>query len=142
MNYISNQKRQTKKEHNISNKLLYGTWGCLNRWYVLCLTCYKYVVIFHLFSLLCQRRLSFWKYRKKCSYFKNICQIANLIEKKVSSFFIAYCYFFRKENINFSEVALVAVHCNCMIGCNMIARISALKYCQYYSGYLFACWKR
>ena len=35
-----------------------------------------------------------------------------------------YCtlLFPRKENIKFSEVAFVPVHCNCLIGCIVIAR--------------------
>ena len=31
-------------------------------------------------------------------------------------------FFFNKENIKFSEVALVVVHCNCLIGCIMNVR--------------------
>ena len=37
---------------------------------------------FHLFSLLCQRSSSFWKYRKRCRYFENPYHHAKIADKK------------------------------------------------------------
>ena len=48
-----------------------------------------------------------------------------MVEKKRINFSVSpYCtlLFFAKENIKFSEVALVAVHSNCLINCIMIVR--------------------
>ena len=90
------------------------------------------------FSLWCQRRSSCWKYRKWCSYVKNCYHHAKMIERKTINFLVRP-FVFQKF---FYEVALVAVYCNCLISCLMIAWISAVKYYQYYCGYLLACGKR
>ena len=98
-----------------------------------------------MFFVLCQRGSSCWKYRKWCSYFKNRYHHTKMVEKKTINVLVSpYCtlLFSRKENIKFSGVVLVAVHCNCLISYLMIAWIWALKYYQYYSGYLLACGKR
>ena len=100
------------------------------------------IITFDIFSLLCQRRSSCWKYRKLCSYSENHYHHKKMVEKNTIIFSVGpYCtlLFSRKENIKFSEVVLVAVHCNCLITCLMTAWISALKY---YSGYLLACGER
>ena len=68
-----------------------------------------------MFSLLCHRRSSCWKYWKWCSYFENRYHHPKVVEKKIINFSVSpYCtqLFSRKENIKSSEVALVAVHCN------------------------------
>ena len=78
-----------------------------------------------MFSMLCQRRSSCWKYRKWCSYFENPYHHPEIVDKKIIIFLVSpYCtlLFSRKEIIKFSEVALVSVHCNCLIRCIVIAR--------------------
>ena len=74
---------------------------------------------FHLFSLLRQRKPNCWKYRKWCRYFENPYHDAKILDK-------------RKKKVSRRE--LNRLHCD-------RARISVLKYCQYYSGYLLACRK-
>ena len=99
-------------------------------------------ITFDFFSLLCQRTSSCLKYRKLCSYFENHYHHKKMVEKNTINFSVGpYCalLFSREENIKFSEVVLVAVHCNWLITCLMTAWISAL---QYYSGYLLACGER
>ena len=57
--------------------------------------------------------------------FQNRYYRAKMIERKRINFSLRPYWallFSRKENIKSSEVALVAVHCNCLIGCIMIAR--------------------
>ena len=79
---------------------------------------------FHLFSLLCKGRSSCWKYWKWCSYFENPYYHATIVDKKIIHFLVgSYCtlLFSRKEILKFSEVALVSVHCNCLICCIVIA---------------------
>ena len=79
---------------------------------------------FHLFSLLCQRRSSCWKYLKWGSYFENRYHHAKMVEKKTINFSVSrYCtlLFSRKGNIKFSVVVLVAVYCNILILYLMIA---------------------
>ena len=101
LNYINNQKKKRALEIVISTINVLST--------------IKYMVTFHLFSLLCQRRSSCWKYRKWCSYFENRYHHAKMVEKKRINFSVSpYCtlLFSKKENVNFSDVALVAVHCN------------------------------
>ena len=65
-----------------------------------------------------------------------------MIEKNTINFSVSpYCTLLlsRKENMKFSEVVLVAAHCNFLISCLMTAWMSALKY---YRGYLLAGGKR
>ena len=100
------------------------------------------IVTFHLFSLLCQRSSSCWKYRKWCSYFENHYHHEQMVEKNAINFLVSPYYtllFSQKENSKFSEVVLVAVRCNYLISGLMLAWISVLKH---YSGYLLACEKR
>ena len=85
---------------------------------------------FDFFSLFYQRRSSYesikvWKHLKWCSYFENPYLHAKIVDKKRINFFVSlYCtlLFSRKEIIKFSEVTLVSVHCNCVIGCIVIAQ--------------------
>ena len=70
-----------------------------------------------------------------------------MVEKKRTVFLVSlYCtlLFSRKENIKFLKVALVVVHCNCLITCIMIEwGCRPWNKCyQYYSGYLLTCRKR
>ena len=61
---------------------------------------------------------------KICSYFKNRYHHAKIVEKKRITFSVSPYFtplFPRKGNIEFSEVALVAAHCSCLISCIMIA---------------------
>ena len=144
-NYINSQKKQTEKERLrlVIGSIRVGVVPKTNDEIYISSTIKMYSY-FSLFSLLCQRRSSCWKYRKWCSSFENRYHHTKMIEKKTINFSVSPCctlLFSRKENIKFSEVALVAVHCNCLIGYLMIAWISALKYYQYYSGYLLACGK-
>ena len=97
---------------------------------------WRRIVTFHLFSLLCQRRSSCWKYLKWCSCFENYYHHEKMVEKNTINFSVSpYCtlLFSRRKNIKFSEVVLVAVRCNCLISWVMTMWISVLKY---YSGYL------
>ena len=78
------------------------------------------IIIFHLFSVLCQRRYYCWKYRKWGSHLKNRYHYANVVENAIINFSITpYCtlLFSRKENFKLFEVALPDVLCNGTIGC-------------------------
>ena len=64
--------------------------------------------------------MSCWKYQKWCSYFENPYHHAKIAdEKRINILVTPYCIlvFSRKQLFHFSEVALVSVHCNCLIGC-------------------------
>ena len=134
LNYINNQKKQTEKERLrlvISSVRVGMVAKTDDEAYVS--------------RILCQRRSSCWEYRKWCTYFENCYYHAKMTEKKAINFPVSpYCtlLFSRKEYIKFSEVVLVAVHCNFLISSLMIAWIPALKYYQYYRGYLLASGKR
>ena len=96
-------------------------------------------------SVLCQRRSSYSKYRKWCTYFENCYHHSNMTEKEIINFPVSpYCIllFSRKEYIRFSEVILIAVHCNFLISYLLFAWILVLKYYQYYREYLLARGKR
>ena len=78
-----------------------------------------------IFTLLCQIRSRCWKNRKLRSCFENCYHHAKMVEKKeinvlVSPYFTLL--FSRKENLKFSELALVTVDCSCLVGCIMIVR--------------------
>ena len=79
---------------------------------------------FHLFSLLCQRRSSCWKYQKWCSYFENPYHHAKIVDKRINFLVSPNCtlLFSRKEIITFFEAALESVHCHCLVHCIVIAR--------------------
>ena len=132
LNYINSQKKQTAKERLrlVISSIRVGVVA-------------KTDDEVYVSSIPCQRRFSYWKYQNWYSYFENhYHHQAKMAERKTINFSVSpYCtlLFSRKENIKFSEVVLVAVHCNCLISCLMIACISALKYD---SGYLLACGKR
>ena len=82
----------------------------------------KYIITFHLFSVLYQRRYRCWKYRKWGSHLKNCYHYAKVVENARINFSISpYCtlLFSRKENFKFFEVALSAVLCNGAVGCIM-----------------------
>ena len=82
----------------------------------------KYIITFHLFSVLCQRRYCCWKYQKWFSHLKNRYHYAKVVENAKIKFSISpYCtlLFSRKENFKFFEVALSAVLCNGAVGCIM-----------------------
>ena len=134
LNYINNQKKQTEKERvrlGISSIRVGVVAKTDDEVYVS--------------SILYQRRSSCWKYRKWFTYFENCYRHAKMTEKKTMNFPVSpYCtlLFSRKEYIKFSEVVLVAVHCNFLFSYLMIAWISALKYYQYNRGYLLAPGKR
>ena len=55
---------------------------------------------FHLFSLLCQKRPSCWKYRKWCSYFENPYHDAKIVDKKRINFWsvLTALFVFQKRN--------------------------------------------
>ena len=133
LNYINSQKKQTEKERLrlVISSIRVGVVA-------------KTDDEVYVSSILCQRRSSCWKYRKWCTYFENRYHHAKMTEKKTINFPVSpYCtlLFSRKEYIKFSEIVLVAVHCNFLISYLMISWISALKYYQYYRGYLFASGK-
>ena len=101
----------------------------------------KYIITFHLFSVLCQRRYCCWKYRKWGNHLKNRYYYTKVVENSRITFSISSYWtllFSRKENFNFFEVALPAVLCNGAAGCIMNVRVSGLKYCQYHTGHLLA----
>ena len=96
-----------------------------------------YMITFHLFSVLCQRRNCCWNIE---SHLKNRYHYAKEVENARINFSISpYCtlLFSRKENFKFLEVALSAVLCNGWLHYECV-RISALKYCQYHTGHLLA----
>ena len=69
------------------------------------------------------RKWSCRKYRKRYSYFENHYCHAIIVDKRMNFLFSRYCtlLFSSKENIKFSEVALVYAHCNYLIGFIMFA---------------------
>ena len=82
----------------------------------------KYIITFHLFSVLYQRRYCCSKYRNWGSHLKNRYHYAKVVENARINFSISpYCtlLFSRKENFKFLEVALSAVLCNGAVGCIM-----------------------
>ena len=86
LNYINNQKQKQKKAHKISDSL----YWCLDvvaktddEIYVLSII---KVYSFDLFSLLCQRRSSCWKYWEWFGYFENLYHDAKIVDKKRISF--------------------------------------------------------
>ena len=137
-----------KRTHEINNRLYWGL-GMVpktNDEIYVSISIGKYIITFHLFSVLYQRRYRCWKYRKWGSHLKNCYHYAKVVENARINFSISpYCtlLFSRKENFKFFEVALSAVflqwrswlHYQCV-------RISTLKYCQYHSGHLLAFQKR
>ena len=70
------------------------------------------------------RKSSCQKYQKRCSYFENHYCHAIIVDKRIIFLFSRYCtlLFSSKENIKFSEVALVYAHCNFLIVFIMFAR--------------------
>ena len=89
---------------------------------------------FHLFSLLCKRRSSCWKYRRWCSYFENLYHHAKIIENKLIGQSLFHFVVFHKRNYQVFWTSFRIrplqlpdwLHCGC-------ARTSALKY------WIFAC---
>ena len=80
---------------------------------------------FYLFSLFYQRKSVCWNYRKGDSYYENPYHYAKIVDKKGINFLVSPHWtllFSRKEIVKFSGAALVSVHCNCLIGCIVIAR--------------------
>ena len=139
LNYINNQKWNNKKKEHIRLAIAFIGVDVIAKTddgiYILSII---KIYSLHLFSLLCQRRSCCWKYWKWCCYFENPYHHVKITDKTRINFLVSlYCtlLFYRKEMTKFSYVALVFVHCD-------RARISVLKYCQYYSGYLLACRKR
>ena len=136
LNYINNLKQKQKRTHKISNSLYWFPKSMVG-----------FIVTFHLLSLLCQRTSSCWKYWKWCSYFENPYHHAKIVDKKTIVFLVSpFCMHlvvFQKIHFQVFWSSFVIcllqlpeqLHCDC-------AKISALKYCQYYSGYLLACQKR
>ena len=92
------------------------------------------IITFHLLSLLRQRRLSSWKYRKWCSYFENRYHHAKIVNKRVNFFGqpLLHLVIFQKKHIKFSEVAFCPLQLPNWLHYDR-ASISALKYCQCYS---------
>ena len=134
LNYIKSQKKQTEKEglRLVISSIRVGVVAKTDD--EVCVS-----------SMLCQSRSSCWKYGKWCTYFENRYHDAEMTEKKTLNFTISPYYtplFSRKEYIKFFEIILVAVHCNFLIIYFMISWILALKYYQYYRGYLLASGKQ
>ena len=121
LKYENNQKhKQQKRTHKISNNLYWGRCGCkkpMRSFMSFVLS--KFIVTFHLFSLLCQRRSSCWKYWNWRSYFENPYHYAKIVGKNRITFLVSpWCtlLFSKKEISKFSEVALKYVHYNYLIG--------------------------
>ena len=71
----------------------------------------KYIITFHLFSVLCQRKDCCWKYWKWGCHLKNRYHYAKVVENARINFSISpYCslLFSRKENFKYFEIALLA----------------------------------
>ena len=74
-----------------------------------------------------RRASSCWKYRKWCSYFENRYHHTKMIRKKrIIGQSLLPAVVFQKRKYQFSEVALVTVHCNCLTSCFMIVLGSRL----------------
>ena len=107
------------RTHEISNRLYWGL-GVVpktnDKIYVL-ISMGKYIINFHLFFVLCQKRYCCWKYLKGGSHLKNLYHYAKVAENTVSP----YCtlLFCRKENFNFFEVALPRFFYNDAVDCIM-----------------------
>ena len=79
---------------------------------------------FHLFSVV-PKKASCWKYRKWCSYFENFYHTAKIVNKKRINFLVSLYCIWLFSRIKISQVfwsSFVSVHCNCLIGCILIAR--------------------
>ena len=82
----------------------------------------KYIITFHLFSVLCQRRYCCWKYRRWGCHLKNSYHYAKMVENARLNFSIIPYFtlsFSIKEKLTFFEVTLPAVLCNGVVGCIM-----------------------
>ena len=104
------KKTNKKRTNKISNELLH----C----FVL-----STMKIYSYFSFV-PKKVELLKISEMTQDFENRYQHVKMVEKKKINFSVSpYCtlLFSRKENNKFSEVALVAVHCNCLISDLMIA---------------------
>ena len=100
----------------------------------------KYIITFHLFSVLCQRKHCCWKYWKWGCHLKNRYHYAKVVENARINFSISpYCslLFSRKENFKYFEIALLAALWGDWQHYKYV-RILALKYCQCHTGHLLA----
>ena len=131
LNYINHKKKTRKKKKRkehltlVLSSIRVGAVAKTDDENYVLGTMKIYIVTFHLFPILCQRRSSCWKYRKWWGYFENRYRHAKTVERKRKDFSVSpYCtlLFSRKKNIKFPEVTLVTDHCNCLTNCIMIAR--------------------
>ena len=127
------------RTHEISNRLSCGLGVVTktNDEIYVSISIRKYIITFHLFSVLCQRRYCCWKYRNWDSHLKNRYHYAKVVENARTNFSVSpYCtlLFSRKENFKLFEVALPAFLCNGAIGCIM----TVWTCCQYHTRHLLA----
>ena len=113
-----------KRTHELSNRLYWGLGLVLktNDEIYVSMSIGKYIIPFHLLSVLYQRRYCCRKYRKWGRHLKNRYHYAKVVQNARINFWISpHCtlLFSRKGNFKFFEVSLPAVLCNSAVGCIM-----------------------
>ena len=125
LNYIHSQKKQTEKEHLrlVISSIRVGVVAKTDDEVYVSSTIKMYSYFSFVFSTV-PKKVQLLKISKVMQLLRKSLPHAKMIEKKTINFSVSpkcTLLFFRKENITFSEVALVAVHYNCLISYLMIA---------------------
>ena len=79
----------------------------------------KYIITFHRFSVLCQRRYCYWEYRQWGNLLKNCYHYTKMVENARINFSISpydTLLFSRKEKFKIFKVSLPAVLCYSVVG--------------------------